>query len=325
MSSSDGDEVAGQLPEERMPSFPGVLRATGARVVLANASVAGSVVLFGMATVATRVAVQSVSPISLSVLRFGAGGLLLALAVAIFTPNLLQMARRDVPYMILLGLIQFAAFSLTYNLGLRFTEASRGALMLVTMPLWSAFLARRMRRERLLPSQVLGIIVTLAGVVAALAEHTPNVARDESALLGDGLMLLTAALGALYGVLAHRVLAGYHAVTITTYAMLSGTLLLAPFCMLEHPVRDLGQMGNDELLLVLFLATFGGAIAYFLWTYGFTALAPTQVVIYVNLNPMVATVMGAALLAEIITPLFLIGFLAVVIGVFIVNWPRSPG
>ena len=168
MSSSDGDEVAGQLPEEGMPSFPGVLRATGARVVLTNASVAGSVVLFGMATVATRVAVQSVSPIPLSVLRFGAGGLLLALALAIFAPNLLQLAGRDVPYMILLGIIQFAAFSLTYNLGLRFTEASRGALMLVTMPLWSAFLARRMRRERLLPSQVLGIIVTLAGVVAAL-------------------------------------------------------------------------------------------------------------------------------------------------------------
>jgi drug/metabolite transporter (DMT)-like permease len=38
-------------------------------------------------------------------------------------------------------------------------------------------------------------------------------------------------------------------------------------------------------------------------------------VIYVNLNPMVATVLGAALLAETITPLFLIGFLAVGIGI----------
>ena len=308
-----------------MRSLPGALGTVRVGVALANASVAGSVVIFGLATVATRVAVQSVPPISLSVLRFGMGGFLLVLALAVLAPNFLRMAGRDVPYMILLGLIQFAAFSLTYNLGLRFTEASRGALMLATMPLCSAFLARRMRRERLLPSQILGIIVTLAGVVAALAEHTPTVARDESALLGDGLMLLTAALGALYGVLAHRVLDRYHAVTITTYAMLSGTLLLAPLCLLEHPAREFGRMVTTDVWLVLFLGTFGGAVAYFLWTYGFTILAPTQVVIYVNLNPMVATVMGAALLGETITPLFLIGFLAVVIGVFIMNWPRSRG
>jgi drug/metabolite transporter (DMT)-like permease len=225
----------------------------------------------------------------------------------------------------LLGAIQFAAFSLTYNLGLRFTEASRGALMLATMPLWSAFLARRMGSERLRPSQVLGIIVTLGGVAAAVAEHTLNVSRDKSALLGDGLMLLTAALGAMYGVLAHRVLARYRAVTVTTYAMVFGTLLLAPFCMLEHPARDVGRMGTSDILLIIFLGTFGGAIAYFLWTFGFTILAPTQVAIYVNLNPIVATIMGAALLGEMITPLFLIGFLAVFVGVSIVNWPRVSG
>jgi len=325
MSSNDGDGVASQLPEERIRSLPGAPGAVGAGVALANASVAGSVVLFGLSTVATRVAVQSVSPILLSVLRFGAGGLLLALALAILAPNRLRVAGQDVPFLIMLGAIQFAAFSLTYNLGLQFTEASRGALMLATMPLWSAFLARWMGRERLRPSQVFGIIVTLGGVASTLAENTLTIARSEAALLGDGLMLLTAILGALYGVLAHRVLARYHAVTVTTYAMILGTLLSAPFCMLEHPARDLGRMGTTEILLVLFLATFGGAIAYFLWTFGFTMLAPTQVAIYVNLNPMVAMVMGAALLGESITPLFLVGFLAVLGGVFIVNWPRGSG
>jgi hypothetical protein len=97
MSSSDGEELASQLPEEQMRSLPGALGAARAGVALANASVAGSVVLFGMATVATRVAVQSVSPITLSVLRFGAGGLLLALALAVVAPSRLRVAGRDVP------------------------------------------------------------------------------------------------------------------------------------------------------------------------------------------------------------------------------------
>jgi drug/metabolite transporter (DMT)-like permease len=37
---------------------------------------------------------------------------------------------------------------------LRLTEASRGALMLATMPIWSAWLARAARKERLIPRQI---------------------------------------------------------------------------------------------------------------------------------------------------------------------------
>jgi len=91
-------------------------------VAMANARVVGSVVLFGMSTVATRVAVQTVSPLLLSVLRFGAGGVLLILALAVVIPGRLRMARGDVPFLVMLGAIQFAAFSLTYTLGLRFPE-----------------------------------------------------------------------------------------------------------------------------------------------------------------------------------------------------------
>ena len=308
-----------------MRGFSAAGRAASVAVAMANASVAGSVVLFGMSTVATRVAVQTVSPLLLSILRFGAGGVLLVLALAVVVPGRLRVARGDVPFLVMLGAIQFAAFSLTYNLGLRFTEASRGALMLATMPLWSACLARAMGRERLQTSQVVGIFVTLGGVAASLLEHTPSLTRSDSPLLGDGLMLLTAVLGAMYGVMAHRFLARYHAVTVTTYAMLFGTFLLAPFSLLEHPVREIGRMNTTDVWLILFLVTFGGALAYFLWTYGFATLAPTQVVTYVNLNPMVATIMGAVLLAETITPLFLIGFIAVVIGVFVVNYPARSG
>ena len=66
-------------------------------------------------------------------------------------------------------------------------------------------------------------------------------------------------------------------------------------------------MGTDTLLLVLFLGIFGGAIGYFLWTFALTRLSPTQVAVYVNLNPMIATLLGATLLAEKLTGIFIAG------------------
>jgi drug/metabolite transporter (DMT)-like permease len=50
-------------------------------------------------------------------------------------------------------------------------------------------------------------------------------------------------------------------------------------------------------------------------------LTPTQMAVYISLNPLVAMVLAAALLAERLTTIFVVGFGAVVLGV-VVNWPE---
>jgi drug/metabolite transporter (DMT)-like permease len=74
--------------------------------------------------------------------------------------------------------------------------------------------------------------------------------------------------------------------------------------------------------LLVFLGVFGGALGFFLWTFALTRLTPTQVAVYINLNPLVAIVLAAALLAEHLTIVFAAGFGAVLVGVLLVNWPK---
>jgi drug/metabolite transporter (DMT)-like permease len=107
----------------------------------ANASAAMAAVLFGASVVAVRVAVRDVPPVSLAVLRFGQGGLLLAAILAVAAPRYLRTRWDRLLLFGLLGLVMFVLFPLTFNIGLQYTEASRGAVMLATMPIWSALLA----------------------------------------------------------------------------------------------------------------------------------------------------------------------------------------
>jgi len=278
--------------------------------------------LFGASVVATRVAVQEIPPLNLAVLRFGQGGLILLLCLFIGARNLLKVKRQDLPFLVLLGAILFAVFPVTFNIGLRFTEASRGALMLATTPIWSVWLARAARRERLVFRQVAGILITFAGVAMVLTERGLNWQGTSLALVGDGFMLLTAFCGALYGVLAQRMLARYSALTVTTYAMVFGTLLLFPAAIVEGLPQAFVLIDGKVAVLILFLGIFGGALGYFLWTFALTRLTPTQVAVYVNVNPMVAIILGAILLTEKLTSVLVVGFVAVVVGVLFVNWPR---
>jgi drug/metabolite transporter (DMT)-like permease len=278
--------------------------------------------LFGASVVATRVAVQEVPPLNLAVLRFGQGGLILFLCLFIGARDLLKVKLHDLPFLVFLGAILFAVFPVTFNIGLRLTEASRGALMLATMPIWSAWLARAARKERLILRQVAGILLTFTGVGVVLAERGLRWQGTSLAFGGDGLMLLTALCGAIYGVLAQRMLARYSALTVTTYAMVFGTFLLFPAALAEGLPQAFERIDEKVAVLILFLGIFGGALGYFLWTFALTRLTPTQVAVYVNVNPIVAIILGAALLAEKLTGAFVVGFVAVVVGVLFVNWPR---
>jgi drug/metabolite transporter (DMT)-like permease len=289
----------------------------------ANFGAFAAAVLFGSSVVAVRVAVQEVPPLSLAVLRFGQGGLLLVfLLLIVGRRNLLRVRRRDLPLLILLGAILFTVFPVGFNASLRLIEASRGALILATIPIWSALLARVARSERLVPRQLVGIFLSLAGVGLAIAERGLGWHGGFGTLAGDALMLLTALCGAAYGVLAQRALARYGALTVTTYAMVLGTVLLAPAAVVEGLGAVIPQLDLQTVALLVFLGVFGGALGFYLWTFALTRLTPTQVTVYINLNPLVAMVLAAVLLAEHLTPIFAAGFGLVLLGVLLVNWPK---
>jgi drug/metabolite transporter (DMT)-like permease len=286
----------------------------------ANASAAAAAVLFGASVVAVRVAVRHVPPVSLAALRFGLGGLLLAGILLVVAPRSLRTRWERLPRFGLLGLVLFVLFPLTFNVGLRYTEASRGAVMLATMPIWSALLGRVVG-ERLTRLQVVGVALSVVGIGVAFVEPGRAVGGDAMRLVGDGLLLLTGLLGAVYGLLAKRALAMDSPAAVTTWAMLFGAVLLLPVAVVEGLVPAIGRLDGQLLGVVAFLGVLGGAAAFLLWTWALSRLTPTQVAVYVNLNPVVAALGGVVLLGERRSGLFLLGFAAVVAGVLLVNWP----
>ena len=293
----------------------------------ANLSAATAAVLFGASVVAVRVAVRDVPPISLALLRIGLGGLLLAAILLVAAPDLLRVRWERLRLFALLGLVLFALFPLTFNIGLRYTEASRGAVMLATMPIWSALLGRiaggRIAGERLTGRQLVGVGLSVVGIVLAFVEPGRAFEGDARSLVGDGLLLLTGLLGAVYGLVAKRILRVDSAATVTTYAMLSGALVLLPAAVVEGVVPAVGDLTWRLLGLVVFLGVLGGSAAFLLWTWALSRLTPTQVAVYVNLNPIVAALLAILLLGERRSLPFLVGFLAVVAGVLLVNWPAD--
>ncbi len=277
-------------------------------------------VLAGASVVATRAVVDDVPPLSLAVLRFGQGGLILAGCLRLWAPEALRVRRQDIPLLTLLAMLLYAIFPFAFNAGLGWTEASRGSLMLATIPVWTAILAQRAGWEELSRRQGVGLVLSMVGVGLAVGSRGLEWQVESLAFAGDGLILVAAVCGAAYSVLAKRAFVHYSALTITAYGMLIGTAILLPAALLEGLTTV--RPGGQTLILTLFLGILGGALMWWLFAYALGKMSPTQVVVYINLNPVTAMILAVILLNEQLTAPVLIGFVVVLSGVLLVNWPK---
>jgi drug/metabolite transporter (DMT)-like permease len=76
----------------------------------ANAGLLLAAILAAASVVATRVAVQSVPPLSLAVMRYAQGGHILGVCLLLLARSQLRVRRQDLLTLAVLGTLLFAAF-----------------------------------------------------------------------------------------------------------------------------------------------------------------------------------------------------------------------
>jgi drug/metabolite transporter (DMT)-like permease len=278
--------------------------------------------LLGAAVVATRQVVDHISPLNLAFLRYALGGACLAALVQLIWPRSLRLPNAELPRIALLGVLMYALFPFLFNTSLRYTTASRGAVILALMPLFTAVLGAFARSEQLKAVQWIGVVCSIVGVAAVFAESGLHFTDGRSALIGNTLMVLATLVAAVYSVAARPVLMRFGVPPVTAIAMLAGAALLCLPALFGGAIREVGDAPVSTNLLVLYLAIPGGAIGFLLVSFALARLSVTQATLYINLNPLVATVLGALLLDEVLTWWFALGFALVVLGLLLANLPR---
>ena len=289
------------------------------QILIANlAAICGSCLL-GASVVATKSAVDEIPAISLAFLRYGQGALILLLLLFVKNQSGFRIDKAALSACAPLGVIMYAVFPVLFNTSVRFTTASRGAVILATMPLWTALLARRFGAERLIPAQMIGILVSITGIIVVFLESGFGVGGSRDIMIGNSLMVLVAVAGGLYGVLAKPVIAQFGPMTVTALAMAIGAGLLFIPALIEGLPSALANASPHALVLTVYLGVFGGALAFWLLTFALSRLSPTQAAVYINLNPLVATLLSAIFLGEALSPTFGLGFLLVLVGLGLMN------
>ena len=283
---------------------------------LAVLAVGFSAMIGGSAVVATRLAVPESNALAVTFLRFfGASTLMLAYTL----PRAkIRIEWRDMPAIVVLGLLQFALFAWFFSAALQYVPAARGALVLSTQPLLTLALAVLLKRERYTWAKAAGGVVALLGVAFALGDRVAVSGAD--ALRGDLLMFGAAVTGSIYNVTSGFYLRKYPSLVPCSVMLPVGALALLAAIVIGGDFSGFTGFSWRGWCAIAYLMTIGGAVTFFLWIWALEHTTPSRVAITVTMNPVAAVILGALVLSEPVTWRLLVGLAAIVAGITAANW-----
>jgi drug/metabolite transporter (DMT)-like permease len=278
-----------------------------------------AVVTWGGTFVATKVALNEVSPVTVIWIRFGIGVIILGIAVLARRQFTLP-SKSDLPYLILLGFIGVTFHQWLQATGLQTASATTTAWIVATIPVFTALLGWLVLKEKMGWMRVGGIFIAALGVILIVSNGDLRaLVSGETGTLGDLLILISAPNWAVYTILSRRELARHPAARMMFYVMLFGWLFSCLWIFGVGPgLSELPRLTSSGWTAILILGIFGSGLAYIAWYDALREIPASQLGVFINIEPLV-TMLFAPIIGELFSPISLVGGAIIILGVWLVN------
>jgi drug/metabolite transporter (DMT)-like permease len=264
----------------------------------------------------------STVPLSKIALGWLAPGWLTAIRFAVAAAVLLAVTRPRgraawSPKVLAWGAAGYGGTVLLQNTGITRTSVSHAALLIGTAPVMVAIIAVVWHRSVVRPVAWAGFAVSLGGVglIAAGGGGGAN-------LGGDGMVLVSVLLSAIFTVGQTRLLHGRDPIAMTAVQFLGAALVAAPFSALTESLPS-APAHAASLLAVVALIAGGTLVPFTLFAFGQSWLPAEIAGAFLNIEPLVGAVAGVVVFGNPAGPAQLGGGAAILGGIALSSVRRS--
>lgn len=305
-------EAAATQPEERTASVNSVW-----------AALVTIWIVWGSTYLAIRVAVRTIPPLMMGSIRFLlAGGILYLFAVRRGDRTNDRPTAAHWRSAFIIGTALLLGGNGLVSWAEQRVPSGVAALLIATVPLWLAIGDRIRFGSRLSRLTVLGLAVGFSGVVLLVGQSGAGKidSLGAAALVGASVFWAAGSLYSRGAPLPQRPLVG------TGMEMLAGGVVLAVGSVATGELGrlDVGSVSGESLLGLAYLIVFGSWVGFTAYVWLLRNTRTSLVGTYAYVNPVVAVLLGWALLGETITVRTLLAGAVIVVGVVLIVMARSP-
>lgn len=256
-----------------------------------------TMLFWGAHAVVARFSVGQISPMVLTAGRW----LLVAVLLAAFYGKELRQAlpviRASPVYMVMMGALGYTAFNVMMYSAAQFTTAVNMSLLQGAIPicvLLGAFLAYRTPVRGL---QILGVALTIFGVILTATNGHPERLREFSFNIGDILMIIACAFYAGYTVKLKERPAIPSVVFFAALAVVAGVISL-PFLAAEIALGQAQMPTLKGWAVLAFVGIVPSFLAQIFFMRGVELIGPGRAGIFANLVPVIGSGLAVLFLGE---------------------------
>jgi drug/metabolite transporter (DMT)-like permease len=176
--------------------------------------------------------------------------------------------------------------------------------------------------EKMVWRQVLGIFVAVIGVLVVVSKgDLASLVHGGVGTRGDFLVMLSAPNWAVFSILSRRGLRQYPATWMMFYVMGFGWLFSTVLLLFTGGFGGLSALKVDGWLGIAFLGFFCSGLAYIFWYDALKVLSSAEAGAFIYLEPIVTVLVAAIVIPEPLQTPAILGGIAILVGVWIVNHP----
>jgi drug/metabolite transporter (DMT)-like permease len=262
-----------------------------------------------------RAAVGSVPPVALAFWRW-------SLAVLFMLPLALPQMRRDWPrirahWKVIVGL---AVLGMGYHnvfsyLGLQYTTATNGVMFNSSIPIFIIALGWLFFGQRITRLQLLGVGISLTGVVAILARGELAVLANLKLNPGDLILLGAMMQWALYTLALKWRPEGISALAFLCTCAIIGVIAMMPAYAIEIAVGKSIRWSWPVAGALVYVGLFPSFLGYIFWNRGVHDVGPSVAGMFVHLMPVFGSLLAWLFLDERLYWFHLLGLVLILSGI----------
>ena len=271
-------------------------------------------VFWGITFVIFKYANESFDPIAIIFTR-----LLISIpflfSFAALTGRMMRFRKGDFKWFLLMALFEPFIYFLGESFGLSMVSSTLAAIIVSTIPLFVPIAAYFMLNERLSATNIIGLLISFAGVIMVVMATEGKLAGNLKGIL----LMFVAVFGAVgYTIIAKRLLDHYNGIFITAWQSTLGLMYITPvFLTIELPSLELASVLPRSIWALVYLGVFGSGICFILFAVGIRELGASKANVYANLVPVVAAIVSFFLLKEAMPVLKVLGIVVVLSGLLL--------
>lgn len=269
------------------------------------------------------VADDTIAKVVLAGMRFLLAGLILLIGLLFFNRKALIVTRKQIPILVLFGIIQTALQYFFFYNGLANTTGMKGAILTSSGTFFTVVLAHYFYvNDRMNWQKAIGLIAGFAGIIVA---NWGQEFQMSFQFTGEGYMILAALTGAIGAIMAKELAVGIHPFALTGWQLTIGSVLMLMFGL---PQLQEGAMTFTPLGWSLFLySAILSAVAFALWYSILKYNKAGEISIYKFATPVSGVILSAFFIpGEHFTTLMIAALILVVADFIAINYqPKKIG